>query len=208
MDGRADARVGAAAAQVACKGGVDVGVGGSRVGLQQRRGGHDLAALAVAALHHVHLQPGGAHGVCLAAGQAFGLALPTALNTAATDGTRTAFKLGPDEWLLLAPENTEAEVYAAIEAAVQEPHSLVDVSHRNIGILVSGSLAADVLNAGVMLDLDPKAFPVGTATRTLYAKAEIVLWRKGANDFHVEVWRSFTDYLHGQLEQAAREYVK
>lgn len=150
----------------------------------------------------------GPDSAAVAAGQAFGLALPTALNTATTDGVRTAFKLGPDEWLLLGPENTEAEAYAAIEAAVQEPHSLVDVSHRNVGILVSGSLAADVLNAGVMLDLDPKAFPVGTATRTLYAKAEIVLWRKGANDFHVEVWRSFTDYLHGQLEQAAREYVK
>ncbi|WP_413990491.1 sarcosine oxidase subunit gamma [Labrys okinawensis] len=142
------------------------------------------------------------------AGQAFGLALPRKMNTATTDGTRTAFKLGPDEWLLLAPENGEAEAYAAIEGAVQEPHSLVDVSHRNVGILVSGSLAADVLNFGVMLDLDPKSFPIGTATRTLFAKAEIVLWRKGVNDFHIEVWRSFAEYLHGQLEQAAREYVK
>src|SRR5580765_5168019 len=150
----------------------------------------------------------GPDSAAAAAGEAFGLALPTALNTAATDGTRTAFKLGPDEWLLLAPENGEADAYAAIEAAVQEPHSLVDVSHRNLGILVSGALAADVLNAGVMLDLDPKAFPAGTATRTLFAKTEIVLWRKGASDFHVEVWRSFVDYLHGQLEQAAREYVK
>ncbi|WP_448950189.1 sarcosine oxidase subunit gamma [Labrys neptuniae] len=143
-----------------------------------------------------------------AAGEAFGLALPDTINTATTDGARTAFKLGPDEWLLLAPENGEAEAYAAIEAAIAGPHSLVDVSHRNVGILVSGSLAADVLNAGVMLDLDLKAFPVGTATRTLYAKAEIVLWRKGASDFHIEVWRSFAGYLHGQLEQAAREYVK
>ena len=57
-------------------------------------------------------------------------------------------------------------------------------------------------------DLDPKAFSIGTATRTLFAKAEIVLWRKGVNDFHIEVWRSFAEYLHGQLEQAAREYVK
>jgi sarcosine oxidase, subunit gamma len=147
-------------------------------------------------------------GAVAAIGQAFGLALPEKLNTATTDGTRTAFKLGPDEWLLLAPENSEAEAYGAIEAVVQEPHSLVDVSHRNVGILVSGSLAADVLNFGVMLDLDPKAFPVGMATRTLFAKSEIVLWRKGVNDFHIEVWRSFAEYLHGHLEQAAREYVK
>ncbi|GLS17370.1 sarcosine oxidase subunit gamma [Labrys miyagiensis] len=150
----------------------------------------------------------GPDSAAVAAGQGFGLALPERLNTASTDGTRTAFKLGPDEWLLLAPENGEAEAYGAIEGAVDEPHSLVDVSPRNVGILVSGSLAADVLNFGVMLDLDLKAFPIGTATRTLFVKAEIVLWRKGLNDFHIEVWRSFAEYLHGQLEQAAREYVK
>lgn len=150
----------------------------------------------------------GPESAAAAAGRAFGLAPPERINTASTDGIRTAFKLGPDEWLLLAPENGEAEAYSAIESGVPEPHSLVDASHRNVGILVSGSLAADVLNFGVMLDLDPKAFPVGTATRTLFFKTEIVLWRKGLNDFHIEVWRSFADYLHGQLEQAAREYVK
>jgi sarcosine oxidase, subunit gamma len=150
----------------------------------------------------------GPDSAAVTAGHGFGLALPTTINTATTDGTRTAFKLGPDEWLLLAPEGGEMAAYDAIEAAASEPHSLVDVSHRNVGILVSGSLAPDVLNSQVMLDLSLKAFPVGMATRTLFAKAEIVLWRKGASDFHVEVWRSFAGYLHGLLEQAAREYVK
>ncbi|MDQ0396101.1 sarcosine oxidase subunit gamma [Labrys monachus] len=150
----------------------------------------------------------GSESAAIAAGQAFGLALPLAINTAATDDVRTAFRLGPDEWLLLAPQDQEKQVYDAIEAAVAEPHSLVDASHRNVGILVSGSLAADVLANGVMLDLDPAAFPPGMATRTLYVKAEIVLWRKGAQDFHIEVWRSFAAYMHGLLEEAAREYVK
>jgi len=143
-----------------------------------------------------------------AAGQAFGLALPEALNTATSDGARTAFKLGPDEWLLLGPLDEEAAVYAAIEAAVQEPHSLVDVSHRNTGLMLEGALAADVLNAGVMLDLELDAFPVGMVTRTLFAKTEIVLWRKGPTSFHVEVWRSFAPYLHGLLSEASLEYTK
>jgi sarcosine oxidase, subunit gamma len=150
----------------------------------------------------------GPDSVIVPFGDVFGLALPQTINTATTDGDRTAFKLGPDEWLLLGPEDSQKHTYDAIEAIASEPHSLVDVSHRNVGILVSGSLAPDVLNAGVMLDLDPKAFPIGMATRTLYAKAEIVLWRKGVYDFHIEVWRSFAGYLHGLLEEAAREYVK
>ena len=45
------------------------------------------------------------------------------------------------------------------------------------GSTVTGALAADILSTGVMLDLDPAAFPVGMATRTLFVKAEIVLWR-------------------------------
>src|SRR3989449_11978 len=58
LDGRPDARVGAAAADVARHGPVDVGVGGVRLARQQRGGRHDLAGLAVAALDHLQIEPG------------------------------------------------------------------------------------------------------------------------------------------------------
>ena len=83
-------------------------------------------------------------------------------------------------------------------------HSLVDVSHRQIGLIASGPAAARVLNASCPLDLDPRAFPVGMATRTLYDKAEIVLWRRGESAFHVEVWRSFAPHVAASLIEAAR----
>ena len=51
---------------------------------------------------------------------------------------------------------------------------------------------------------DLKAFPIGMATRTMFDKAEIVLWRRAATTFHVEVWRSFAPYLAGSLAEAAR----
>src|SRR5688500_19574113 len=56
-DGRKDPLVGAAAADVACHGGVDIGVGGARLAFEQRRSRHDLAGLAVAALRDVVLDP-------------------------------------------------------------------------------------------------------------------------------------------------------
>ena len=83
-------------------------------------------------------------------------------------------------------------------------HSLVDVSHRQIGLIASGAAAARVVNAGCPLDLDPHAFPVGFATRTLFDKVEIVLWRRAEVTFHAEVWRSFAPYLAGSLAEAAR----
>ena len=83
-------------------------------------------------------------------------------------------------------------------------HSLVDVSHRQIGLVASGPAAARVLNAGCPLDLGLNAFPVGFATRTLFDKAEIVLWRRAETTFHIEVWRSFAPYLAASLAEAAR----
>jgi sarcosine oxidase subunit gamma len=44
-------------------------------------------------------------------------------------------------------------------------------------------------------------------TRTLFGKAEIVLWRTGATEFHLEVWRSFSDYVVGCLREAARDFI-
>jgi sarcosine oxidase, subunit gamma len=83
-------------------------------------------------------------------------------------------------------------------------HSLVDVSHRQIGLVASGPAVARTLNAGCPLDLGLKAFPIGMATRTLFDKAEIVLWRRAGTTFHVEVWRSFAPWLAASLAEAAR----
>jgi sarcosine oxidase, subunit gamma len=80
------------------------------------------------------------------------------------------------------------------------------VSHRNAGFLVSGPHAAGVLNAGCALPLDLAAFPVGKCTRTLFGKAEIVLWRREETAFRIEVWRSFAAYVADLVAEAAREH--
>jgi len=141
-----------------------------------------------------------------AAGTAFGVALPQDACRAAKAKTRSALWLGPDEWLLLGPEDAAqaiAEDLAKPLAAL--PHSLVEVSHRQVALAVSGSGAATLLNAGCPLDLDIRGFPVGMCTRTVLGKAEIVLWRTDELRFHVEVWRSFGAYAWRFLEEARIE---
>jgi sarcosine oxidase subunit gamma len=44
-------------------------------------------------------------------------------------------------------------------------------------------------------------------TRTVFAKAEIVLWRTSAEVFHLEVWRSFATYVVELLREIDREPV-
>ena len=148
--------------------------------------------------------------VAAAAGAAFGVELPLRINTAAAAGARCAFKLGPDEWLLLADDIAEtaatAGLAAALEAALAaHPHSLVDVSHRQVAVAVEGPEAALALNAAVPLDLGEEAFLVGMATRTIFEKAEIVLWRVAPARFRLEVWRSFAPYVMDLLAVVVEE---
>jgi sarcosine oxidase, subunit gamma len=147
----------------------------------------------------------GAEPVRVACGMAFGADLPSRLGLAGAGAGRAALWLGPDEWLLIADGADAATVGEVLESVLDgTAHSLVDVSHRQIGLTASGPAAARVLNAGCPLDLDLKAFPVGMATRTVFEKVETVLWRRAESTFHIEIWRSFAPYLVGSLAEAAR----
>jgi sarcosine oxidase subunit gamma len=147
----------------------------------------------------------GGEAVRVACGMVFGAEPPSELGPASESGGRAALWLGPDEWLLIADSADAAAIGDVLESVLEgTAHSLVDVSHRQIGLIASGPAAARVLNAGCPLDLDLKAFPVGFATRTVFAKGEIVLWRRAETTFHVEVWRSFAPYLAASLAEAAR----
>ena len=141
-----------------------------------------------------------------ACGKAFGVTLPKTLLQAASEDGRSALSLGPDEWLLIARDGEEAGIAAKIEKALAKiPHALVDVSHRNTAFTVTGAQAEALLASGCPLDLHETAFPVGMATRTLFAKADVILWRTGTNAFRVELWRSFVPFVWGILAEASRE---
>jgi sarcosine oxidase, subunit gamma len=142
-----------------------------------------------------------------AAGRAFGLPLPTEPCRSSAGGTRAALWLGPDEQLLIGLESDTAALRTALEAALAGiPHSLVDVSHRQTALEISGPHAADILNGASPLDLSIETFPVGMCTRTVLDKSDIVLWRTRSDAFHIEVWRSFTDYVASLLGEIGREF--
>lgn len=159
----------------------------------------DLMTNAPSMAHHVLR---GRLEALSAAEGALGFALPReACRSASLNGTH-ALWLGPDEWLLLSAP--EAGLGDRLEAAMgAHPHSLVEVSDRQIGLVVGGPEAEAVLSVGCPLDLDQAAFPVGMCTRTVLSKAEIVLWRTGPETFHLEVWRSFGAYLRAFLTASA-----
>jgi sarcosine oxidase subunit gamma len=140
----------------------------------------------------------------------WGVALGEDACRAVTRGERSALWLGPCETLLIAPAAAaEYRAAAAVEHALEGiAHALVDVSHRQVALEVFGPHATLLLNAACPLDLDPAVFPVGMCTRTVLAKAEIVLWRRRPDAFHLEVWRSFSGYVGGVLAEVSREFAR
>jgi sarcosine oxidase, subunit gamma len=138
------------------------------------------------------------------ASESFGAPLPDWINTFAATGENLAARLGPDEWHLLAPSEEAdaidgrfAELYRVV------PHSLVDVSHRDIGIEIAGASAALLLSSFCPLDLD--TMTPGTATRTILDRVQIVLFKHETDHFRIEVWRSFVPHVWTLLGMAARE---
>lgn len=131
-----------------------------------------------------------------------GLGLPTKpKGTASADG-KHALWLGPDEWLLIGPDGVDFVALAGQSGAL---HSAVDVSHRNVAFVISGPGARATLASACPLDLGNAIFPVGAASRTVFGKAEVVIYRTGEESFRLECWRSFGEYCFGMLNEGAED---
>lgn len=134
-----------------------------------------------------------------------GIALPREACRSAAGGATSALWLGPDEWLILHADVDEGWVPGLAARLEGEICSLVDVSHRQVALSIDGPRAEEILASGCALDLALAAFPEDMCTRTMFAKAEIVLWRTQGSRFHLEVWRSFALYVEALLREAESE---
>ena len=125
--------------------------------------------------------------------QAFtAVTLPSKIGDVSDHGAGMAIKLGPDEWLLLGTVSGDS---------AGRPLSITEITERQIGITLKGPRAAEILMSGCPLDLERMA--VGRGTRTIYETVEIVVIKRGAEQLHIEVWRSFAPWLWAALVPAA-----
>ena len=131
-----------------------------------------------------------------------GMTLPSRSGETVTKAGKHALWLGPDEWLIIDEKNPEDGL---MPRSANNEFSATDISHRNVAYIVTGPGAANTLNAGCPRDLSKKAFPIGTASRTIFGKAEIVLFRQNSNKFRLECWRSYSPYVWALLVDAAKD---
>lgn len=117
----------------------------------------------------------------------------------------TALRLGPDEWLVFGSAVRMAQVRTGLaQGQAAGTGSVVDISDRNVAITIAGPRATDLLASACPLDFDLTSFPVDMCTRTIFGKAEVVLWRMDADRFRLEAGRSFAPYVTGLLDVSLR----
>lgn len=131
-----------------------------------------------------------------------GMNLPTEPSQMSAQGGRMAVWLGPDEWLIIDEKQAASELMPKRDS---KEISAVDISHRNTAITVSGDAVTNLLNEASPRNLSLESFPVGTGSRTILGKAEIILMRTGKTEFRIECWRSFADYVWDLLSEAAKD---
>lgn len=137
-------------------------------------------------------------------GEAFGVALPAKIGRRITSRIAEIICLGPDEWAISAPHAQLAEIETAFAVIYDEhPHSLVNVSGREVTFQIGGSFADELLTLGLPRDLS--GIPVGQGRRTVFDGVTVVLWRDDDQAFRMDVWNSFAPHVLSLLETGCRE---
>jgi sarcosine oxidase subunit gamma len=140
-----------------------------------------------------------------------GAALPTRANTAATPGDSTVLWLGPDEWLLVAPEGRQESLEKALRQAIgTEPGAVVDLSAHRTTVELTGARASEVLAKGCSLDLHPSVFTPGSCAQVFLAQAPVLVAAREGD--HPAYWllvrASFATYVADWLLDASSEYAE
>lgn len=134
----------------------------------------------------------------------FGLSLPGKIGRRAAAGQVEVLCLGPDEWVLQAPNAMAGGIILSSENVyTQLPHSLVEVSGREVTYALDGPRAAELLTIGCARDID--TIPVGEGRRTVFDGVTVVLWRDGENAFRLDIWNSFASHALDLLVTGCRE---
>lgn len=191
--------------------------------LQHRRpidDGSSQARLAEKPFHGVVVLRGEPRAIGPGAEGVLGFALPAAVKQSARAGGTAAIWLAPDEWGVVTEPDQQSNVIDELSQSLSGiHHQVVDVSDYYTIIEIVGQRARDLLAKVTTIDLHPRAFQVGDAVATSFAKTTgwLVLTKTTANTsdgptapnsdhFQLVVRRSFADYMWCLLAEAGREW--
>ena len=142
--------------------------------------------------------------------RALGCRLPRTPNTFHTGsaGCRVLW-LGPDEWLIVTPEDSAGRVAQELQQASGDGFAtVVELGSGQTVIELSGTRAREIIAKGCPLDLHPRVFGPGRCAQSRLARTLVILLQvDGTPTFELIVRRSFADYLWQWLLDASQHSV-
>lgn len=139
-------------------------------------------------------------------GECLGVDLPPAGRVSLSDA-RSVLWLGPDEWLVVSPEEPHALTRRLQAAVTDGPGCAIDVSANRTALELSGPSARAVLEKGCPVDLHPRSLGPGGSAVTTVGPVPVVLWQVGRSSYRLLPRSSFADYLARWLLDAMQEYA-
>ena len=137
-----------------------------------------------------------------------GIPLPLQPNRVAVMRAVRTLWLGPDEWLITAPDGAVPDLLGWItRVAADRRAEVTDLSASRVIIEITGTQARTLLEKGSGLDLHPRAFKAGCCAQTLFATLPVILDQtSGAPSYRLFVRRSAARWLCDWLIDAAEEF--
>lgn len=164
----------------------------------QERTGLGLAAVAARKGQEAALQA--------AVAEAYGVELPDGARV--VQGPQVNFiGHGPGQWLAVSEALGNSTLARDLIRRLKGLASISDQSGGRTVLRISGPRARDVLVKGLPIDLDPRAFPLGSAATSTISLMGVQLWQTDdTRSYDIAIFRSVSHSFWRWLTASAGEY--
>ncbi len=137
--------------------------------------------------------------------KAYGVELPASSRVA--QGPVGFVGYGPGQWLAISESLANEALGRDLHAKLQGLASISDQSGGRTVLRVSGKRVREVLAKGLPIDLDPRAFPVGSAATSAISLMGVQLWQlDDTSSYDIAIFRSLSESFWRWLTASAAEY--
>jgi sarcosine oxidase subunit gamma len=141
-----------------------------------------------------------------AAFSAYGVRLPDSSRVG--QGPQVSFiGYGPGQWLAVSETLANEALARDLAQKLKGLASISDQSGGRTVLRLSGPRARDVLAKGLPIDLDPRAFPFGSAATSTISLMGVQLWQTDdTRSYDIAIFRSVSESFWRWLTASAAEF--
>ena len=154
----------------------------------------------------VACRKGQAAALSAAVREAYGIDLPASSRVG--QGPKVSFVgYGPGQWLAVSETLPNEALARDLGSRLSWLASISDQSGDRTVLTVSGPRARDVLAKGLPIDLDPRAFPSGSAATSVISLMGVQLWQvDDTPSYDLAIFRSLSHSFWRWLTASAAEF--